>query len=277
MFDYNQLVTLQDLHTIFRKQPSGYYTAYDSETKNEVGVIKSNGATFECDNDDLFIQFKLWQVSPMAKLGNPVDLSGLTVLDMIDLYEELLIGGLILARGSEAKARTNYRSVIDWLRSTDFYRAPASTKYHEPYVGGLLVHSLKVYNQAVQLMKLPSLSNVDVKDVVLASLMHDWCKIDFYESYTKNVKNEKTGQWEKQTAYMRNPKGVPLGHGVASMYLAGRCLNLNPELACAIRWHQGRWDCCEDELDTLQLANQRLPLVHLIQFADQLAVTDYAV
>ena len=42
--------------------------------------------------------------------------------------------------------RENIDKLIEWLeKETDFFSAPASTKYHLNYEGGLLVHSLNVF------------------------------------------------------------------------------------------------------------------------------------
>lgn len=164
---------------------------------------------------------------------------------------------------------------INWLMSTDFFNAPASTQFHESFVGGLAMHSLNVYNQIIDIITLPQFMSVSLNDAIVVALAHDWCKIDLYESYQRNVKNEITGQWDTVTAFKRNQKGICLGHGVSSMFLASKFIALKPEMALAIRWHQGRWNVCREEINELQMANEKCPIVHLLQFADQLAITEY--
>ena len=195
--------------------------------------------------------------------------------ELVDQYERLL-GEIVFHRYPNESGVKYLESLLKWLRSTDFYKAPASTRYHESVIGGLLVHTLNVYNNMLGLLKAPQFANVDIYSATLVALTHDWCKIDYYEAYEKNVKNEDTGQWEKQTAFRTNQKGIPLGHGVTSMFLAERFFKLTPDEALAIRWHMNRFRVCEDEINELQKANETFPLVHLIQFADALSITSYA-
>lgn len=211
---------------------------------------------------------------PEAKVGLLVSITGKSIDELMTVYEELLIGAFLLNRGSSTSLH-GVETMIDWLRSTDFYRAPASTIYHESFVGGLLVHSLKVYNEAIRLTGSERFKDVSKASITLVALTHDWCKIDTYQPYQKNVKNEVTGQWEKEVAFKREYRGITLGHGTTSMFLASKFFRLSPEEALAIRWHQGRWNVCDAEVNEFQRANEIYPLVHLIQFADQLAITDY--
>ena len=165
--------------------------------------------------------------------------------------------------------------MLEWLHSTDFYVAPASTRFHESFPGGLLVHSLNVYNKMLDLIAVPAFKQVSVTSLALVALAHDWCKINFYESYLKNVKDDKTGQWHQEQAWKTNLKGIPLGHGVSSLFLVSRFINVTAEEALAIRWHMGRWHCSDVEVNELQKANETCPLVYLLQFADQLACVKY--
>ena len=163
--------------------------------------------------------------------------------------------------------------MLNWLRSTDFYDAPASTRYHESYKHGLLAHTLNVYNNMCDLWKLDKFHDVDIYSAALVALVHDWCKIGLYEVYQKNVKEN--GTWKQVDAFKRNSPSYPLGHGETSMFLADRFCKLTPEEATAIRWHMGKW-YCHDALDNdLQTANETFPLVHMLQFADQLSITNY--
>ena len=195
--------------------------------------------------------------------------------DNIYVFEKLLVGASMLAYGEDTGIKYATRC-INWLRSTDFYNAPASTRYHDAYVGGLLTHTLKVVNNVVQLMKLPQFAlNVNIAEATLAALAHDWCKIDRYEQYMRNVKNESTGVWEKVPSFRYKDSPVPFGHGTASMFIAQKFFKLSTEQALAIRWHMGRWYVCESDMNDLQYSNENYPLVHLIQFADQLAIVNY--
>ncbi len=215
-------------------------------------------------------------------LGNKVAIAGRTLGELIDEYESLL-AELIIIKHKEAYPDSDtflpkrLERAFNWLRSTDFYKAPASTIYHGSFEGGLLIHSLEVYNNILTLRTLPQFNDCSVASAALIALVHDWCKIDLYESYEKNVKNEETGQWEKQKAFRHNQKGVPLGHGTSSMFLAQRIFNnMSIDELLAIRWHMSSWYVSDSEKNELQLANENYPLVHLLQFADQLSITQYA-
>lgn len=210
-------------------------------------------------------------------VGCKVKVQDATLDELIDQYEKL-IGEIVFHRYPDEINRPRYlKSLLQWLRSTDFYRAPASTRYHEAYIGGLLVHTLNVYNNMLELIKIPQFSSIDdIHSAALVALTHDWCKIDYYESYEKNVKNETTGLWEKQLAFRTNQRGISLGHGVSSMFLVEKFFRLTPDEALAIRWHMDRFRVCDDEINELQQSNERYPLVHLLQFADQLSITEYA-
>lgn len=234
--------------------------------------------------DDLFMN------RPENHVGFPVAVEGLTLNELADEYLTLLEGVMLMKVTSKCQTLDEFKSTLrsesdrlvarmkytaEWLRSTDFFVAPASTQYHDSEVGGLLKHSLRVYNNIIELMKVDKFSNADLASATLVALVHDWCKINMYEVYQKNVKDETTGQWHKEDAFRTNQKGVPLGHGVSSMFLAQKLFSLSTEECLAIRWHMGAWRVCDQEINEMQKANETFPLVHLLQFADQLAIVDY--
>ena len=163
----------------------------------------------------------------------------------------------------------------EWLTKSRFYTSPASTRYHEAYEGGLCEHSIRVVENIIQLHQLPQFESVDLVSAVLVALVHDWCKIGLYESYLKNVKDD-NGNWVKETAFkLSDNLTSAFGHGVSSMYLAGKWFNLSEAESLAIRWHMGSWRVVESEYNELQFANENYPLVHMLQFADQLAIVKY--
>ena len=103
--------------------------------------------------------------------------------------------------------------VIDWLESTDFFEAPASTIYHENYTGGLCEHSLKVYDNMVKL-KQEFKFDIDDEQIIIMALLHDVCKVN---TYTKDKKNQKIGQnWVTVDFWKRNDD-YPIGHGQKSI------------------------------------------------------------
>lgn len=226
-------------------------------------------------------QFNLFVRRPEYFLTRPVmNVNELDQESLINEYQARLIGAAFaraLTSGKNpddtVKAVMNF---IDWIQSTDFYVAPGSTQYHDSEPSGLLKHSLRVFNHIIRLRYDDVFASIDFDSAALVALTHDWCKIGLYEMYMRNVKNEETGKWEQVPSYKHNQKGVPLGHGVTSMFIVSKFFRLSPEEALALRWHMGEYNVADNEKNELHLANETYPLVFLIQFADRLAITKYA-
>ena len=112
--------------------------------------------------------------------------------------------------------RDGIDNLMNYLESTDFYRSPASTRYHGSYAGGLLEHSLNVYYSL-----LDELQFIYGKDweqryskesVSIVSLFHDICKINRYKPSVRNVKDPVTKQWNEQAVYVYNENYVNMGN-----------------------------------------------------------------
>jgi hypothetical protein len=192
-----------------------------------------------------------------------------------DDYDRLIVGYFLRKYVDENKAEQLAKRCLEWLHNTDFYTAPASTQYHDSVDGGLVTHSINVYNKMVELIEIESFSCVDKADALITALVHDWCKIGLYERFMRNVKNEDTGAWEKVTAFRHTNTQIPLGHGTTSMFMAGKFFKLSTEQALAIRWHMGVYQVSDPEKPDLFRANERYPMVYLLQFADQLSISHY--
>ena len=277
MFDYKSIVPDDELTMEFSLDPTNPKRLIATKDNVGLGTVTLNEATFEASDDNVFMQYKLWQTRPERAVGRQIALIDRNMEELITNFEELFIGAYILTHETKINGidKPRFQVVIDWLRTTDFYTAPASSRYHDSMPGGLLIHSLRVYNKLMSLLELPEFKSIDKAQATIVALTHDWCKIGYYEPYQKNVKNKITGQWEKETAYKINQKGFPFGHGASSLYVAMRLLKLTEEQALAIRWHQGEYNVCTAEMNELQLANQKYPLVYALQFADRLACTSY--
>lgn len=249
------------------------------QPNNRVRVRLPEGS--EDDVAGIELQFGLFKQRPEYFTTKPV--TGINALDQEALVEayEVRILGLIFQRIASAgkDPDQNLKSAmacIEWLRSTDLYNAPGSTQYHDNEPCGLIKHSLRVFNHILRLRYDEAFNEVSVHSAGLVALTHDWCKIGLYEMYMRNVKNEDTGKWEQVPSYRRNQKGIPLGHGVSSMFIASKFFKLSPEEAVALRWHMGEYNVADNEQNELHLANESYPLVFLIQFADRLSITKYA-
>ena len=128
--------------------------------------------------------------------------------------------------------------LLEWLIGSDFFTAPASTRCHAAYEGGLVEHSLNVYK--VFMKKHFVEGEDDPESVAICTLLHDICKAGFYEVSYRNRKNE-DGQWEKVPYYTINDR-FPYGHGEKSVFLIERFMRLKNDEAVAIRWHMGGFD-----------------------------------
>ena len=135
--------------------------------------------------------------------------------------------------------RPGAEKLLTWMETTDFFTAPASTRFHAAYEGGLLDHSINVYN--VLISKHYDPEHDDLESFTIVSLLHDLCKANYYKSGFRNVKNDATGQWEKVPSYSVQD-AFPFGHGEKSVYLIERFIRLKPVEAIAIRWHMGGFD-----------------------------------
>ncbi len=135
--------------------------------------------------------------------------------------------------------RPGAKELLEWLEKTDFYTAPASTKYHCACENGLVMHSLSVFD--VMMEKHFDKENDSLESFTICALLHDLCKAQFYKISTRNVKNEETGKWEK-VPYYSIEDVFPYGHGEKSVFLIERFMRLKPNEAMAIRWHMGGFD-----------------------------------
>lgn len=135
--------------------------------------------------------------------------------------------------------REGSAQLLDWMEKTDFFTAPASTRYHCACDGGLVQHSINVYNVLRDKHFDPETDSEE--SFAICGLLHDLCKAQFYKKSTRNVKNDKTGQWEKVPFYIIEDS-FPYGHGEKSVFLIERFLRLRVDEAAAIRWHMGGFD-----------------------------------
>lgn len=162
-------------------------------------------------------------------------------------------------------SREGSDKLLKWLSGTDFFTAPASTRFHLAYEGGLCEHSVNVY----RVLRERYFEEGDSEEsFALCGLLHDVCKAEFYKVSTRNVKNEGTGQWEKKPFYTVEDR-FPYGHGEKSVYLIERFMRLKPAEAVAIRWHMGGFDdAVKGGSFAISEAYDRYPLAAKLHLAD---------
>jgi hypothetical protein len=166
----------------------------------------------------------------------------------------------------ENVTREGGEELLRWLEGTDFFTAPASTKYHCACPSGLVMHSISVYETMMEKHFVEGEDNRE--SFALCGLLHDLCKAQFYKISTRNVKNEQTGQWEKANYYSVEDS-FPYGHGEKSVFLIERFLRLKPAEAAAIRWHMGGFDdAARGGCFAISLAYEKYPLAVKLHLAD---------
>lgn len=165
--------------------------------------------------------------------------------------------------------REGAAKLLDYLLSSDFFTAPASARFHSSYEGGLVDHSLNVYDCLNSYLKSPR--TVDIigtqysdESIAIVSLLHDLCKIDVYKKGFRNVKDEK-GTWQRVDTFEYDDK-MPYGHGEKSVYIISGYMRLTREEAFAIRYHMG-YSSTEDPRN-VSAAFEMFPLAFALSTAD---------
>ena len=162
--------------------------------------------------------------------------------------------------------------LLEYLLSekSDFFTAPASTRFHGSYAGGLLEHSLNVYRCLNDYLSRERAKNVykmnySNETIAVCSLLHDICKVNFYKTELRNSKDEATGQWIKVPFYKIDDQ-LPYGHGEKSVYIIPGFMKLERAEAFAIRYHMGFSNT--DEKNQVGKAFEMFPLAFAVSTAD---------
>ena len=169
----------------------------------------------------------------------------------------------------EKITREGSDKLLDFLTKSDFFTAPASTRYHLACEGGLLQHSLNVYDCLVDILSRPrmkELYGIEYSDesIAIAGLLHDICKVNFYKTSFRNVKDE-NGKWVSAPYYTIEDH-LPYGHGEKSVYIVSGFMRLTRDEAFAIRYHMG-FSGTEDT-NNVGRALEMFPLAYAVCCAD---------
>ena len=165
--------------------------------------------------------------------------------------------------------REGANKLLEYLEKSDFFSAPASTRFHGSYPGGLVEHSLNVYDCLVSYLERPRVKELykieaTAENLAIVSLLHDLCKVNTYKPGTRNIKDEK-GVWQQVASYEYNDK-LPYGHGEKSVYIISGYMKLTREEAFAIRYHMG-FSGTED-IRQISAAFEMFPLSFALSLAD---------
>lgn len=164
--------------------------------------------------------------------------------------------------------REGVDDLLKWFDKSDFYTAPASTKYHGDYAGGLCQHSMDVFAMAQKLIPAyEELSGLDTESVAIACLFHDLCKVNFYKPDERNQKIN--GQWVKVPCFTIEEKYCFGGHGSKSVFLVQQFMKLKTDEAAAINCHMGFSDGAN--VNSVSNAYHAFPLAWLVHAADEAA------
>ena len=162
--------------------------------------------------------------------------------------------------------RQGSQEFLSWLQSTDFFNAPASTKFHGAYEGGLAYHSLRVFYETIRLLKSYSdIVTVSGETAAICSLLHDVCKIGCYKTEMRNVKEN--GQWVQKPFYTFNEDFKFGGHGSKSVFLIQKYMSLSDEEATAINCHMGSWGNTDER--SVGDAYEQFPFAWILHVADE--------
>ncbi len=148
--------------------------------------------------------------------------------------------------------REGMDKLIDFVEKSDFFTAPASTRFHGSVPEGLVIHSLNVYDMLMAKLKNetwnPILSEIPEDSLKIIALFHDICKTYFYTTEYRNKKiysedgskRDEQGRfdWHSVPAYGVDDK-MPLGHGEKSVFILDNYIKLTSLERYAIRWHMG--------------------------------------
>lgn len=163
---------------------------------------------------------------------------------MAEQSKDLAVKGAIL----DLLRRTNREGIeelIDYLEKSDFFTAPASTKFHGSYAGGLAEHSLNVYNTLEFLYDSLQYVEFNTPEIpedsrIIVALCHDLCKINTYHDDFRWTKDD-NNQWVQVPQYKKDPL-LPMGHGAKSVFILQQFISLSVPEALAIFWHMGAYD-----------------------------------
>jgi len=171
--------------------------------------------------------------------------------------------------------REGANKLMGYIRKSDMYTAPASTRFHLSVAGGLLQHSLNVLDAFRESLRKnddgtysymvagKNVATITEESMVIMALLHDICKTNFYTVVMK-WRKDKNNKWEQYETFEVDDK-VPYGHGEKSVMMIEEFMKLKPEERYAIRWHMGY-----TESDTLSLNNaiDKYPIIWALHSAD---------
>lgn len=180
-----------------------------------------------------------------------------------DIFEQIVAANI---------KREGIDDLMEFIKNSDFYEAPGSTKYHDAEYGGLVNHSIEVYDNLFKMKRRFDLSMYSDETLALVSLFHDICKVNFYKESFRNVKDSE-GNWNKVSVFVVDDQ-FPLGHSEKSVITLMKYMKLTDEEIMAIRWHMEILDPSAQSYigsRTLTAAEEKYKLISYLHLADFIA------
>lgn len=185
------------------------------------------------------------------KAQNKIDIAKKNKLQRINAFK-------ILFKDFEYIGTKSIDEVVECLDNTGYFDAPASTKYHGDYIGGLFDHSHVVTSSLLDLTEKLELKWERPISPYIVGMFHDLCKCDDY------IYDPDEERFKHRDNLILN------GHGEKSVIMAQKLLDLTDEEIACIRWHMGAYDNKEN-WNILGSAIEKYPNVLYTHTADMIA------
>lgn len=161
--------------------------------------------------------------------------------------------------------RKGMDKLIKYMQGSDFFTAPASTKFHGNYEGGLAAHSLLVYREFDELLSRHG-SDLPSESRIISGICHDFCKIGVYRKTEAKRGKVPVKPYQFDDEY-------PLGHGEKSLLIISKYIEPTIKESLLIRWHMGGYD--QNYEINSEKVKQMCPEIVFMQSADRIASSWY--
>lgn len=140
--------------------------------------------------------------------------------------------------------RPGKEKLLRFLQKTDYFTAPASTKFHSSVPGGLMFHSVNMAKALLEKKReyvnrggryQEMFQKIPDESMIIIGLFHDLSKVEYYSVQMRNRKID--GEWQQVPFYMVDDQ-IPLGKAEKSVIMLSQFMRLTREEVYAIRWHR---------------------------------------
>jgi hypothetical protein len=161
--------------------------------------------------------------------------------------------------------RKGMDKLVKYMQGSDFFTAPASTKFHGNYEGGLASHSYLVYREFDELLSRHG-SDLPKESRIISGICHDFCKVGVYRKTEAKKGKAPVKPYQFDDEY-------PLGHGEKSLLIISKYIEPTIKESLLIRWHMGGYD--QNYEINSEKVKQMCPEMVFLQSADRIASSWY--